>query len=222
MTRLAHLLQPRFSRTILILACIGATFGVLLDALHSHFGATSYTDPFFAKAAWWVPLLFAGAYIAGILRPLFDQGPAMSTNKAALGMGLFALAYALTVAPIDLSSRVALLIAIFATGFHFCDPSRACLTVSLIGGFSGPFIESMVVRSGAFVHHEAHIAGVPVWLPVLYMNAGVGLGTLALWLVQNNQQTSGHALPSTAKTTKKAKTLIPSKHPRNGHVSSHR
>jgi uncharacterized membrane protein len=193
--RLAHLLlQRRFSRSILILAAIGGTFGVLLDALHSHFGATSYTNPIFAKTAWWVPLLFAAAYIAGISRPVFDRGPLMSAKKVALGMGLFVLAYALTVAPLDISSRVALLIATFATGFYFCDPSRSCMTISLIGGFTGPFIESMVVRTGAFVHHEAYIAGVPVWLPVLYMNAGVGLGTLALWLVQNNGSASGREL----------------------------
>ncbi len=189
--RLAQLLQPRYSRTILILAALGATLGVLLDALHTHFGATSYTNPIFAKAAWWVPLLFAGAFTCGIARPLLDRNPPMSADKVGLGMGLFALAYALTVAPLDLSSRTALLIATFATGFHFCDPSRLCLTVCLIGGFTGPLVESMVVRTGAFVHHEAHIAGVPIWLPVLYMNAGVGLGTLALWLVQNDRQTIG-------------------------------
>lgn len=193
-TRLAHLQQPHFLRTILILAAIGGTLGVLLDALHSHFGATSYTHPVFAKAAWWVPLLFAGAYIAGIVRPLLDEGPSISANKAALGMGLFVLAYALTVAPLDVSSRVALLMAMFATGFYFCDPTRACLIVALIGGFTGPFVESMLIRSGTFVHHEAHIEGVPVWLPLLYMNAGVGLGTLALWLVQYNRQTSDRAL----------------------------
>jgi hypothetical protein len=187
-TFINRLLLPRFQQTILVLAATGATLGVLLDGLHSHFGATSYTHPIFAKTAWWVPLLFAGAYTSGIVRPLLDRRPLMSANKVALGMGLFVIAYALTVAPIDLSSRVALLIATFATGFHFCDPSRACLTISLIGGFTGPFVESLLIRAGTFVHHEAHIEGVPIWLPVLYMNAGVGLGTLGLWLVQKERE----------------------------------
>jgi hypothetical protein len=178
---------PRFQRPILMLAGVGATLGVLLDALHSHFGATAYTNPVFAKTAWWAPLLFAGAYTSGIVRPWLDRRPALPTWKPAVGMALFALAYALTVAPLDVSSRVALLVATFVTGFHFCDPSRACLIVALVGGFTGPFVETLLIRAGTFVHHEAHIAGVPVWLPVLYMNAGVGLGTLALWLVQNDR-----------------------------------
>jgi len=175
----------RLKRPTLILAGVGATLGVLLDGLHSHFGATSYTNPVFAKAAWWAPLLFAGAYTAGAVRPWIDRRPILPPWKPVLAMGLFVVAYALTVAPLDVSSRVALLIATFATGFHFCDPSRACLIVALVGSFSGPFVESLLIRAGTFVHHEAHVAGVPVWLPVLYMNAGVGLGTFALWLVQN-------------------------------------
>jgi hypothetical protein len=185
--RILHPSPLRLRKTIVILACVGATLGVLLDAIHSHFGATTYTDPIFAKTAWWVPLLFASAYTAGIARPIIDREPIMPPWKPALGMGLFVVAYALTVAPLDLSSRVALLIAIFATGFRFCDPSRTALIVAMGGGFIGPVLESILVRAGTFVHHEAHIAGVPVWLPVLYMNAGIGLGTFASWLVQNDR-----------------------------------
>lgn len=173
-------------RPLVIMAAMGATLGVLLDGLHSHFGATSYTNPVFAKAAWWAPLLFAGAYTSGVVRPLLSLRPHLPAWKPQLAMALFVLAYALTVAPLDVSSRVALLIATFATGFCICDPSRACLIVSLVGAFTGPFVESMLIRAGTFVHHEAHVMGVPIWLPVLYMNAGVGLGTFALWLVQND------------------------------------
>ncbi|HRI67768.1 MAG TPA: hypothetical protein PK156_26205 [Polyangium sp.] len=174
-------------RPILTLILIGATVGVLLDGVHSHFGATSYTNPVFAKTAWWAPLLFAGAYVGGIARPLLSDKPLLPSWKPAVGMGLFVAAYFVTVAPLDVSTRVALLIGMFVTGYHFCDPSRACLIVSAIAAFSGPFVEINLIQAGLFVHHEAHFAGVPYWLPVLYMNAGVGLGTLALWLVQTSQ-----------------------------------
>lgn len=177
----------QLQRPVVTLVVIGATLGVLLDGIHSHFGATSYTNPIFAKTAWWAPLLFAGAYVGGIARPLLDDKPLLPAWKPALGMSLFILAYVMTVAPLDLSSRMALLVATFVTGYHFCDPSRACLIVSAIGAFSGPFVEINLIRAGVFIHHEAHFAGVPYWLPVLYMIAGVGLGTLALWLVQTNQ-----------------------------------
>ena len=179
--RFEELLRP-----ILTLVVVGATLGVLLDGVHSHFGATSYTNPVFAKTAWWVPLLFAGAYVGGIVRPLFSDKPSLPLWKPAVGMGLFVAAYFVTVAPLDVSTRIALLLGMFVTGYHFCDPSRACLIVSAIAAFSGPFVEINLIRTGVFVHHEAHFEGVPYWLPVLYMNAGVGLGTLALWLVQTN------------------------------------
>lgn len=175
----------RLRRPALIMIGVGLTLGVLLDGLHTHFGATTYPNPVFAKAAWWAWPIFAIAYLSGMLRPYIDETPLLPKWKPALGMTLFITAYALTVAPFEVSTRVALLIGLFATGFHFCDPSRACLIVSFVGAFVGPCVEIFLVRGGHFVHHEAHFEGIPVWLPFLYMNSGVGLGSLALWLVQN-------------------------------------
>jgi hypothetical protein len=174
----------RMRLPMLYLAGIGATLGVLLDGLHSHFGATSYTDPLFAKTAWWAFPLFAAAYAAGISRPAIDEKPVVPQWKVGMAMGLFILAYIITVTPFDLSSRMALLVATFVTSSHFCDPSRAGIIVALCASIIGPFVEINVVRTGSFIHHEAHFLGVPYWLPLLYLNAGVGLGTLGLWLVQ--------------------------------------
>lgn len=184
---------PRMRRPMLILAGIGATLGVLLDGLHSHFGATSYTNPIFAKTAWWAIPLFASAYVAGITRPAIDEKPIVPDWKPQMAIGLFILAYIITVLPFDLSSRMALLVATFVTGSHFCDPSRAGVIVAIIAAFIGPFVEINLIRAGVFVHHEDHFMGIPYWLPLLYMNAGVGLGTLGLWLVQREP------LPQTGK-----------------------
>jgi hypothetical protein len=160
-----------------ILVGLGATLGSALDAIHSHFGAISYTSPVIAKAAWWVPLLFAGAYGTGIGRPLLArEEPPISAWKVALGMGLFIAAYWLW--PV----RCALLSAIFLTGWAICDRTRLGLLIAALAAFFGPVVEITLVHAGVFLHHEAHVLGIPVWLPFLYLTASVGLGSLARWL----------------------------------------
>src|SRR4051812_11859602 len=109
--------RQRLIRAAVILVGLGATLGSALDAIHSHFGATSYTSPVIAKAAWWVPLLFAGAYGTGIGRPLLArEEPPLPGWKVALGMGLFIAASWLTVAPWPWPVRCALLSALFLMG----------------------------------------------------------------------------------------------------------
>jgi hypothetical protein len=175
--------RQRLIRATLILVGLGATLGSALDAIHSHFGAISYTSPVFARAAWWVPLLFAGAYGSGIGRPLLArEEPALPAWKVALGMGLFIAAYWLTVAPWPWPARCALLSAIFLAGWGICDRTWLGLVIAALAALFGPAVEITLLRAGVFVHHEAHVLGIPVWLPLLYLTASVGLGALARWL----------------------------------------
>jgi hypothetical protein len=175
--------RQRFRLGALVLAGVGATLGSLLDAIHTHFGATAYTDPLALRAAWWVPLIFASAYATSVARPLLDKGPRPPLWKAALGMALFINAYALSVAPWPWPVRAAVIGGLFAAGFWVCDRTRAGLIVAAIAAVCGPLAEAMLVRAGTFVHHEVLALGVPGWLPFLYLTAAVGLGTLAKWLV---------------------------------------
>lgn len=176
--------RERLLRAGLALMGVGATLGVLLDAIHSHFGATSYTNPLVAKTAFWVVPLFAGAYLMGLLRPLFHRGPRPSGRTVALAMGLFIAAYWLTVAPLPWAARSAILLGIFAVGFALCDRTRVGLGIAVTAALVGPAVEAALVRAGAFVHHEALWLGVPGWLPFLYMTAAVGLGSLGSWLCE--------------------------------------
>jgi hypothetical protein len=176
--------MQRLGRTTLILMGLGATLGPALDAIHSHFGALSYTHPVFAKAAWWVPLLFSGAYASGIARPLLARGePPPPAWKAALGMGLFIVAYWLSVAPWTSAVRSAVLGVIFVAGWWNCDRTPAGVITAAVAAIVGPAVESVLVNAGTFVHHEVFMLGVPAWLPFLYLTAAVGLGSLARWLV---------------------------------------
>jgi hypothetical protein len=175
--------RQRLARATLVLVVLGATLGSALDAIHSHFGAVSYTHPVFAKAAWWVPLLFASAYGTAIGRPLMaPQEPPLPVWKVALGMGLFIGGYWLTVAPWDWPVRCAVLSVIFVTGWALCDRTRLGWLVAALAAFFGPLVEITLLRTGVFVHHEAHVLGIPYWLPLIYACASVGLGALARWL----------------------------------------
>jgi hypothetical protein len=175
--------MQRLLRTTLILTGLGATLGSLLDGIHSHFGALSYTTPFLAQTAWWVPLLFAGAYATGAMRPLLgSREPALPGWKAALGMGLFILSYWLTVAPWPWLVRTAIISVLFVAGWAICDGTLLGVGIALLTAIIGPTVEITLVHAGTFVHHEVFALGIPGWLPFLYLTAALGLGGLARWL----------------------------------------
>ncbi|MFL5347661.1 MAG: hypothetical protein ACJ8AT_22975 [Hyalangium sp.] len=181
-------------RTTLILAGLGVTLGSALDGIHSHFGALSYTSPFMAQEAWWVPPLFAGAYAAGVLRPLLaGEEPLLPGWKVALGMGLFITAYWLTVAPWPWLVRSIILASIFAVGWWICDRTLLGVGIAVVTAIVGPTVEIILVHEGAFVHHEVLVFGIPGWLPFLYLTSAVGLGGLARWLATPTAEESGPA-----------------------------
>jgi hypothetical protein len=182
---------------IAVLVALGATLGTALDAIHTHFGATSYTHPILFRAAWWTPPLFAGAYASGIARPLLDRDPAPSGFKVGLGMALFIGAYWMTVAPLPWLVRAAVIAVLFVAGFWICDRTRSCLIVAGIAAVCGPAVEIALVRAGTFVHHEVHALGIPGWLPLLYATASPGLGTLAKWIVDGRPQFSTSPIETT-------------------------
>ncbi|WP_224361018.1 INSIG family protein [Hyalangium versicolor] len=183
--------RQRLLRTTLILAGLGATLGSALDGIHSHFGALSYTSPFFAQAAWWVPLLFSGAYAGGVARPWLGRDPApIPAWKAALAMGLFIAAYWLTVAPGSWIVRSAILTGIFGISWWICDRTGIGIALAVMTAIVGPFVEIVLVHAGTFVHHEVLFLGIPGWLPFLYLTAAVGLGSLGRWLAQQGGEPS--------------------------------
>jgi voltage-gated potassium channel Kch len=185
----------RFARGVVVLALLGATVGVGLDGLHSHFGKTVYTHPVFWRMAWWVPLLFAGAFMLGLGRPLLERvlgaaGPMPSAAGTAAAFAAFIMAYVVTILPIAWPLVAALLFIIFAISWWFFDRSPAGLVISLLAGFGGPAFESFLVGRGLFVHLQVLAFGVPGWLPFLYLVAGVALTTLAKRLVDAENQSS--------------------------------
>ncbi|HKA91445.1 MAG TPA: hypothetical protein VKE22_27470 [Haliangiales bacterium] len=180
--------SSRWLRGFVVLALLGATLGVLLDGIHSHFGATSYAHPVFFRAAWWVPPLFAGAFASGLLRPLLERALGKVAAPPAAGdvllaLGIFVAAYWLTVAPLAWPIVAAALLSMFAFSWWRYDRSPVVLGMAVAVAFIGPAIESLLVSRGLFVHHQAIAFGVPGWLPFLYLNSAVPLCGLAKRLV---------------------------------------
>lgn len=174
----------RWARGAIVLAALGATLGTLLDHIHTRSGVTAYTRPVFAATAWWVPVLFAGAFTGGLLRPLFDRrGPAPDRRTVVLSMTLFAVAYGCSVLPFSWPVVSALLVAVFAVAFYTCDRTPIGLAIAAGSAIGGPLFEMVLVDGGTFLHTQPAYLGVSGWLPFLYLTAAVALQTTAKHLV---------------------------------------
>jgi hypothetical protein len=170
-----------WGRAWLILFGLGATLGVALDGIHTHFGATEYTVPVVFRMAWWVPLLFGNAFTIGLLAPLLDRRP--PRGNPVLAMAAFAGAYWLSVLPLPGLAVAAVLCAVFVVAWWVFDRTAVGLAIALAAAVGGPAVESFLVSQGLFRHLSVLAFGVPAWLPALYLNAAVGLTTLARRLV---------------------------------------
>jgi MFS family permease len=176
-------------RAFFVMLLLGATLGAALDGIHTHFGATRYANPIVLRMAWWVPLLFGGAFCIGLLRPLLDRrlsraAPRPSLEKTVLAVALFVLAYFVTVVPLPWPVVSAILTAIFLFGWWRCDGSRVGFLIALGAAVGGPLFEMFLIVNGAFVHLHPVFFHLPGWLPFLYLCAAVGLTTLARYLVE--------------------------------------
>jgi len=163
---------------------LGATVGSLLDGIHTFSGVTAYAHPVVLRTAWWVPLLFGGAFTIGLIRPLLDKRTPRPSWPSILGpFALFIAAYFVTVAPLAWPYVTGLVTLMFLVSWATFDRSPIQLVIALAAGFGGPAIESLLVSQGLFRHLQTLAFGVPGWLPALYLTASVALCRLALRLV---------------------------------------
>lgn len=180
--------SPSWTRAFFALLLLGSTLGAALDGIHTHFGATRYANPVLLRMAWWVPLLFGGAFCIGLIAPFLEQRSKRQRARPSLAItvlavSLFIVAYFVSVAPLSWPIVTLLLVAIFGAGWWLCDRSWIGLAIALGASIGGPLFELFLVENGAFVHLQPAFFSVSGWLPALYLCAAVGLTTLARYLV---------------------------------------
>ena len=200
MTDVAESAQPAHSRAsdapgswgraALVLVLLGATVGPALDGIHVRTDTLVYPTPDFLRMEWWVPPLFAAAGLAiGLARPLWERmlDRRTATPRApvvALAMAIFIASYALSgLLPWAWSSVALVLAVLAAVTWAVCD--RSGLGVFLAGSTAllGTSVEIMLVREDLFAYVRPDIAGVPGWLPWLYVTAAIAVGNLGKYLV---------------------------------------
>lgn len=176
-------------------ALLAVVFAVPLDALHVWSGVIVPARPGFDVAA--VPLFGAGAIAMGLghrglALPLGALASAQRTMPvstgwaACLGGAAFVMSYASSSA-LAHTPIVALLtdVALWSVIVARVDGrARAALVIFSLGAaLLGPAFESALASSGAFAYAAPDFAGVPLWLPGIYLNAGAAVHLVDRYLL---------------------------------------
>ncbi len=171
---------------------LGAVIGTLLDGIHAYGDVLVYPDPAFGRWAWFVPLEFGLLGVgAALVCPLLERLaqtplPRQSVLARALELSFFALLYFVTTLPGDSGWAVALalaLLALAAARLAFDGAPGDWVYVVLAAGL-GPAGEAIMSALGAFDYVDPDVAGIPLWLPGLWANAGFLIRRLIVPLAQ--------------------------------------
>jgi len=170
----------------LILVLCGAAICTVLDHLHATHGVLYYVHPVVWAQAWWVPLLFAGASLAAVagatpIRRLFGGGTAPApTVREVAGDGIaFIVAYAFTsFAPADAPNVTLALLAAWWLARVVRGRATWLIAYSLVMAVAGSGFEALWSSLGFFYYRHPDIAGVPRWLPGIYLHVALVAGPL--------------------------------------------
>jgi hypothetical protein len=170
----------------LILALCGAAICTVCDHLHATHGVLYYVHPVVWAQAWWVPLLFAGASLAAVagatpIRRLFGAGTAPApTVREIAGDGIaFIVAYAYTsFAPADAPNVTLALLAAWWLARVVRGRATWLVAFSLVMAVAGSGFEALWSALGFFYYRHPDVAGVPRWLPGIYLHVALVAGPL--------------------------------------------
>jgi hypothetical protein len=170
----------------LILALVGAAICTVCDHLHATHEVLYYVHPVAWDQAWWVPLLFACASLAAVagatpVRRLFGvRGERAPTAREIVGDGLaFIVAYAYTsFAPHDRPNVTLAVLAGFWLARVVRDRAAWLIAYSLVMAVAGSGFEAAWSSLGFFYYRHPDIAGVPRWLPAIYLHVALVVGPL--------------------------------------------
>lgn len=180
--------------TFILLLTIGAVLGPLLDSFHVFYGVSAYpyaTGPI-PMAGWVIPEFGLAAVLVGwshlwadrMLRR--DQRVLLSRSKTAVGLIGFSALYILSALlyPNGGLTAFVLILGVLTLWWAF-DRTPQGILLAVITAVAGTSVESTLSHTGHFLYTSPDIAGVPYWLPLLYMGASIGVGNLARALTKH-------------------------------------
>lgn len=162
-----------------MIAALGAVAGTLCDRMHFLGGAVLYRSGALGGQPLWVPPLFAGAALGLVYGHRFccarfgAAPPLVRRAELAAKLLLFLAAYAATAL---WHAHPWLLVAALGVGFvplAARERYRGFLPYALGCGLAGISVEGVLTSAGAFAHARPELFGVPLWLPLLYLWAGL-------------------------------------------------
>jgi hypothetical protein len=160
----------------LAVAGAGAVICTVCDHLHVVTGVLTYPRVAFWGEAWWVPFIFAAASVvivasASSFRRMFaaPRLPAPSVQRVAAGGVAFVTAYAFTAFGHELPNVVAAVLA----GFWLARALEApawLVVYSIAVAVGGSAFEATWSALGFFRYLVPDFAGIPRWLPGIYLH----------------------------------------------------
>ena len=175
----------------------GAIGGTLLDQIHVRSHVLHYAHPHVAGEAWWVVPEFGAAATIALLFAVWatkrfwyatrDGVPLIADASA------FVLAYTIT----GVLHRHSWIILIVLVGLWVAlitvhRERQALILMSLALAIVGPIYEGVLSSTGSFRYDVTPLVGrVPIWLPALYLNAGVLAASVARALTPSPRADGG-------------------------------
>jgi hypothetical protein len=175
----------RTSTVLALLFVVGSIGGTLLDQIHVRAHVLHYAHPQVAGQPWWVLPEFGVAAMVACFSAIWMTKRLWHASRDAVPViadaSTFVVAYAVT-GVFHRHSWVVLIVLIFLwAGLLFVHRDRrAFVLMSLALAIAGPIYEGAFSSTGAFRYDVTPLVGrVPIWLPALYLNAGLLAASIA-------------------------------------------
>ncbi|MEA2123674.1 MAG: hypothetical protein QOI80_456 [Solirubrobacteraceae bacterium] len=164
----------------LILFALGAAGGLIGDAGHVQSGTTRYLDhgvPFVWESAIWFVLAVAGGTVAlGAIRvrlgPVRPGGMRDGAAGVAAVIGIYAVTAVVRDAALGPSTALVYALAALVIALMADRPALICAGLAVVGGVGGEIVLAQL-DVFAYARDIDCLAGVPPWLPGLYLAFGV-------------------------------------------------
>lgn len=154
-----------------IAGAIGTAACLALDALHVASGTAYYAHPVWVGGlAWWVPVSFAAANAILLGGTATIPHPASRAAPIALDGVLFVGAYAGSSFVGSASAPYALALVLVWVLRVARRPPWVALHAFVVAA-AGCAVEAALGASGLFVYVRPDVAGIPWWLPGIYLHA---------------------------------------------------